>query len=201
VKAWLESIPKFILGPMAVILGIIYFVVQDPPRTICDEQFSIFKKENAKYLYPYEKNSIVVPPGIKRDIEACRIGNSPGGCYDWLEGIKKMVHATRNIPDKCGGSRIEELAPLKQWFDQSMFLFSQISWNNTGTIRDGLFNWLEQDDMAMFCRLKDEYIRLIGKDEWRALENSLGVGLMKLKKTPKKETWERTILSHKCRVY
>lgn len=199
-KAWLQSIPKFIVGPAAVILGIIYFVVQDPPKTICDEQFEIFKKENSRYLYSYEKNSITVPPGIKRDLEACRAGNSPGGCFDWLEGLKKMIHGTRNIPDECG-ARIQELDPLKQWLDQSVFLFSQISWNSTITVRDGLFNWLEDDDMAMYCRLKDEYIRLLGKDAWRQLENLLGMQLMKLKKTNKKETWERTILSHHCRLY
>ena len=197
-KKWIESLPKFVLGPLAVLVSILYFTVQDPPKTICDTQFEIFKKEEAKYIFPYKKGEIDISAGIKKDIESCRLGNSPGACYDWLEGLKKLIHLTRNIPATCAG-RIGDLAPLSDWLDQSVFLFSQISWNSTNVIRDGLNNWLEDEEVIRYCQLKNEYIRLRGDPAWQTLQAGLLEELIKIKKMDRKRAWERTILSHHCR--
>lgn len=199
-KKWLESLPKFIIGPAAVIVGILYFVIQDPPKTVCDTQFEIFKKEQSKYIFGYTKNGITIPAGMQKDIKTCQEGNSPGACYDWLQGLKTTLHGSRNLPQECG-SRLGELAPYGTWMDQSLFLFSQISWNDTNAVRADFFNWLESDDIDIFCRLKREYIRLKGEQAYNNAQMALLNQLVTLKKIPAKDVWPRTVLSYKCRMY
>jgi hypothetical protein len=198
-KKIFDSIPKFLLGPIAVIIGIFYFVQQDPPKTICDIQFEIFKKETEKYIFGYKEKKISISPGIKRDIESCEGTNSPGGCYDLFEGLKKILKPSRSIPSECR-DRIGELDPFKKWLDRSLFDFSQISWNNSTVVRMGLFNWFEQDDIILFCRLKAEYIRLIGPEEYKTQETKLLKQLVELKKLPPNQVWGRTVLSFKCPI-
>lgn len=199
-KKLLDSVPKLVLGPILVIIAIIYFTLQDPPKTICDTQFETFRSEKdvEKYYFGYEKNKIKIPAGIQQDIDSCQKSNSPGACYDWMEGIKKLITYTKNIPAQCG-ERFDEIEPIGKWFAQSVFIYSQISWNNTTSVRDGLFNWLDDDDQAIFCRLKVEYIRLFGAEAWKTQENKNVQELMRLKKMDQKRVRERTILSHRCR--
>ena len=96
-KKILDAIPKFLIGPIVVILGILYFTQQDPPQSICDTQFEIFREENLKYVFGYQKKSITISPGIKADIEQCQNTNTSGGCYAWLEGLKKVLKSSRNL--------------------------------------------------------------------------------------------------------
>jgi hypothetical protein len=82
----------------------------------------------------------------------------------------------------------------------SLYTFSQISWNESTVVRKGLYAWLDEEDMLLYCRLKNEYIRLYGVPAYTQLQNSLHGQLIKLKKMPAKETWERTILSYRCPI-
>jgi len=192
-----DAIPKFFIGPLVVILGIFYFLQADPPRTVCDTQFEIFKKANEKYIFGYKAKRVTVPPGITNDIERCQAANSPGGCFDMLEGIRKTLPSSRHIPLGCE-SRINDLKPYPQQLEQIIFTFSQISWNNTQIVRAGFFNWLEYDEMILFCRIKREYTRLVGEEAYKKLEQKLLKELVKLRKLSEKQTWERTILSYQC---
>lgn len=190
-------IPKNLLGPLAVIAGIIYFYVQDPPKTVCDIQFEVFRKETRKYLYGTGKNDIVVPPLFQKDVTSCRDSNSVGGCYDWSEGIKRTINNSRTIPQECR-SRLGEIEPLLSYYAGSLRIYSQISWNSTEVVRAGLFHWLDNEDMILFCRLKKEYIRLAGEPAFKALQAALFKELIGLKKLPPEEVWKRTVLSHSC---
>lgn len=199
-KKILDAIPKFLLGPLAVILGIFYFINQDPPQSICDVQFEIFRKENEKYIYGYKKKEISISPGIQRDIERCQATNSAGGCFDWIEGVKKTLKPSRNIPEECR-DRMDELDPLGKWLRQSLFVYSQISWNNSTIVRPNLFHWLEYDDIINFCRLKQEYTRLYGAENYKEQQDKLLKELAKLKKLPANQVWPRTVLSYRCPIF
>jgi len=200
-KKYIDMIPKLLLGPLAVMIGLLYFTQQDPPKSICDIQFEIFKEEKSikKYVYSYEKKNIAITEGIQHDVERCEKTNSPGGCFDWMEGVKKIIHVTHNIPMQCR-DRLEELDPLKSWLDRSIFIFSQVSWNESTIVRKGLFNWLEQDDIYLFCRLKSEYTRLFGAEAYRQQEAANLKMLQNLKKLPVKDVWPRTVLSFRCPI-
>jgi hypothetical protein len=200
-KKIIDAIPRFLLGPLAVIIGIFYFVQSDPPKTICDTQFEIFKEEKdiKKYIYSYKSKSVEISAEIKRDIERCQNTNSPGGCFDWMEGLKRVLHVSRNLPAKCR-DRMDELKPYQGWLTQSLFVFSQISWNNSTIVRKGLHNWLEDDDILLFCRLKSEYIRLFGAEAYKKQEMALLQLLQKEKKMPAQQAWPRTVLSYRCPI-
>ncbi len=198
IKQIFDSIPKNVLGPIAVILGIVYFYVQDPPKSICDTQFELFKKQTEKYLYGTTKKGIKVPAQFIREFDACREANSVGGCYDWTEGLKKMMYHSRTLPEECR-PRLSELNPLLSYYSSSLRLYSQISWNSTEIVRSKLYHWLDAEDFIVFCRLKKEYSRLVGVEGYNALYNALFAELMELKKPMKKEeVYKRTILSYDC---
>jgi hypothetical protein len=193
----LDFFPKMVLGPLLVIVGIIYFYVQDPPHTVCDVQFEIFKKEAEKYLYGYTKKGITLKANYIKDLDNCRNSNSIGGCYGWSEELKKIIKLTRNLPLECR-DRLEELDPLLKYYSSSLRIYSQISWNDSEVIRKQLFHWLDREDLIVFCRLKSEYMRLVGAPAYRGLEVALFNELITLKKLPKEEVWRRTILSQNC---
>ena len=164
-KKYLDMIPRLLIGPIAVVIGLIYFTQQDPPKSICDIQFEIFKQEKniKKYVYTYEKKNITITDGIQHDVERCESTNSPGGCFDWMEGVKNIIHVTRNIPMQCR-DRMDELDPLKKWLDRSIFIFSQVSWNESTIVRKSQFNWLEQDErtcdqapVTLYWKIKGTY--------------------------------------------
>lgn len=190
-------IPKTLLGPLAVIAAIVFFYFQDPPKTICDTQFSIFRQEVYKYLYGTAKNGIPIPALFIKDIESCRNSNTVGGCYDWSEGLKKIIFASRKIPQQCS-SRLQEVEPLMTYYAGSLRVYAHISWNNTEIVRTRLYHWLDAEDLIVFCRLKAEYTRLKGAPTYKALETALFNELVGLKKLPRPEVWRRTILSHDC---
>lgn len=197
-KQIFSSIPKNILGPLAVIAGIFYFYFQDPPKTICDTQFVLFKKDTEKYLYGTSKNGIKVSAKYIKDFNTCREANSVGGCYDWSEGIKRTIKSSKSVPQECR-ERLEELEPLMSHYASSLRLYSQISWNSTDIVRSKLFHWLDAEDLIVFCRLKNEYIRLRGREAYMSLQNGLFNELIQLKKPMRKEEiWKRTILSYDC---
>lgn len=200
-KNFLNSIPKNVLGPIVVIFGILYFYLQDPPKSICDIQFVHFKKQTQKYLYGTEKNRIKVPAQYVKEYDVCRESNSVGGCYDWTEGLKKMIKFSRSIPQECR-PRLSELSPLMEYYSASLRLYSQISWNSTEIVRAKLFHWLDAEDMIVFCRLKNEYTRLAGREAYQSLQTALFGELIQLKKPMnKEEVWKRTILSYNCDNY
>lgn len=201
IKDFINSIPKMWLGPIAVVLGIIYFVVQENPITICEIQYDIFKKENEKYLFGVKRKNVTIPPKVTEDVNKCMVANSPGGCYDWTEGLKLSLHSLRNLPDQCGhklnGSTLGG-STVKTLLEKSVWLYSQISWNEAIIARAGLYNWLDTDDVANFCRLRNQYTRLLGNEKWVILQASLLKSLSTEKKMEEKSAWTRTILSHKC---
>lgn len=201
IKEFIESIPKMWLGPIVVIIGIGYFVLQENPVTLCDIQYDIFKKENEKYLFGVKKKGVTHKPVILADIDKCMEANSPGGCYDWSEGLKLSLHSLRNLPKECGhkldGSTLGGVT-IRALLEKSAWLYSQISWNEAAIARAGLYNWLDTDDIANFCRLRHQYLRLIGTEKWTALQAGLLTNLTTEKKMDQKAAWPRTILSHKC---
>lgn len=201
-KDFIASIPKMWLGPIIVIFGIIYFVLQENPVTICDVQYEIFQKEVEKFIFGYKRKNVAVSPAIKADIANCMQANSPGGCYDWMVGLKNALHSLRNMPSQCG-DKLETASfggeeSMQRWMEKSVWLFSQISWNEAATVRPGLFNWLDTDDIYIYCKLKSEYLRLFKQEKWNVLQQSLLQNLVKEKKMDQKSAWGRTILSHKC---
>lgn len=196
----LDIVPKFLLGPLAVVLGILYFYFQDPPKTICDTQFEYFKKENLKYLYGTTKKNIKVPALYLNDLDMCRKSNSVGGCYDWMQGLKKTISSSRSLAGEECRPRISELNPLIPYYASSLRVYAQISWNDTEVVRAKLFHWLDSEDLIVYCRLKTEYTRLMGVPAYQALEASLFKELLELKKLSKEEAWPRTVLSHNCTI-
>ena len=210
-NSFFASIPKLAIGPIVVVVMILYFIYDDPPKTVCDLQVEIFKKENQSYLYGSAKKGVSFSPEYQRQLALCHQQNSPGACFDWMEGIKKTIRSSHNIPDVCSadqlsfGRRLKQmtgsedgLGAFKKWLSVSLFTYSQISWNDGAVVRQGLYNWLDQEDVLAFCQLRREYIRLYGKEAYTQLQNGLHAQLIKLKSKTPKEAWERTVLSYNC---
>lgn len=197
-----ETTPKMVLGPILVLLGLGYFVIADPPKTICDTQFDLFKEKQQKYIYGTKKNNIQQPAVFLRDFEGCRTTNSSGGCFDWLQGLKALRKDVRLLPSECG-SKLSALDPFKSYIEKSFWIFTHISWNDTDVRRRGLYHWLDAEDIAIFCSLKREWVRLNGRPAWKQLEVKLLQDVLNTKKindkpVSQKEAWERTVLSQSC---
>lgn len=104
------SIPKVIIGPIVVALVILYFVYDDPPKTVCDLQFEIFQKENLNYLYGHTKRAVKHSPKYQKELSLCQEQNSPGACFDWMEGIKKNAALQSQYSQRVQCGSLKRLA-------------------------------------------------------------------------------------------
>lgn len=202
IKEAFNSVPKVILGPAIVLVGLFYFTIADPPKTVCDTQFEIFKNKTIKYVYEFKNNGITLKPTFLKDFDNCRTSNTPGACFDWLKGLKGLMRDIHFLPSECQ-SRMSELEPLGAHLKNSIWLFGHISWNDNPVVRKGILNWLDVEDMAVFCKTKKEIIRLYGDEYWKKIQEMTLQDLMRTKKIEdqkvnREEAWERSILSHSC---
>lgn len=203
IQSLIDSMPRWAVGLGAVTLGIVYFVLTDPPKTICDSQFEAFKEEYKKDLFGGKSGGIELPPLFKAQWETCRDTNSIGGCFEFLNLLKKVLPGIKLIPDVCG-ERLSELKPLQKSLRQSLWLISQLSWPVKNDWVIGTYNWLGPEDIGLFCQIKTQWKRLLGEAKWQGLQEQLLQEHIKNNKEAGKDpisrqgAWERSVLSFNC---
>lgn len=199
IKDWFLSLPRPVLGSVAVLGGIAFMLLADPPKTVCDTQFESYRERLAHHIFPKNvSSSVKLPPLIETQYRDCMRSNSPGGCYELFQGIKTWLRELRTITSGCG-SEFGKIAPSKEWMSKSITLFVQIAWgdNPPETFRRKT-GWLERSDIILYCGLKREYVRLFGTTEWTNLRESILQSLPGASKMDRLDRWEKTILSVAC---
>lgn len=195
-EQFLASLPTRVLAIGAIILGFLFFLLNDPPKTVCDVQLDIFQKEQDRFLYP--SASGVQKPEIDKAFEVCRQGAGPGDCFDLFRKLKKLALDVENIPRQCTGAASGR-SEVKKGIWGSLKLMVMLAWGErpplTYVQRQG---WLDTSDVALFCRLKHQAVEIFGREAWIGFREAVVKDLPGAATLPKEQVWQRSLLSTAC---
>jgi hypothetical protein len=216
----LEQIPRPLLVFGVLLAGVLLFFLIQEPQSRCDSQLTIFKESQEGFLFPKPTKGGQRPASHARQVEACKVGNSPGACYEVFTSLKKLVRDLSGSPQEC-------LVPLGQVSEVSKALKSgtqllvQLAWGDrppdTGLARVG---WLEAPDLALYCQLKSMLLKIDGEEAWEkfrasvqaklpgeapVIEDGVCLNCDFIKKASEtlspEEIWSRSLFSLRCENY
>lgn len=198
----LNSIPKGLLAFLVLAGGILFFILGDPPKTVCDAQMDLFKQAQLKFLYVDPKSKATEKTTkFERLSQHCRRTNAPGGCFELFQLTKRMLDDLNAVPLECRS----DVAGSKVVRDAVSFmteLMVRLAWgeDSPGTYAQK-FGWLDVADISLYCRLKSVYQNYFGEPKWVALREKLLKGLPGAEKYPRGHIWDHSILSEDCSRY
>ncbi|MCB0378926.1 MAG: hypothetical protein KDD33_10575 [Bdellovibrionales bacterium] len=195
----LQRIPKLLLG-FVVIVGVLLFLLYtDPPKTLCDIQMEGVNERLRANFYA-DANRGKYNNSIKEALNLCLESNSPGGCYDLFTRYNYFEKQVRTIPTECGphGS----VVPIQDGLQRGIKILVEIAWG--GKPPESVYDkkaWLDSTDLGLYCRLKQQYIRLAGKEKWALFREALMNSLPGADKIDRKQRWEKSLFSFPCKGY
>lgn len=162
--------PKQLMVILGLVLGVIFIILQNPPKTLCDVQKKVFLKKNQEFLFKNPKNKVRTQTIFNKNLEDCIKSNAPGGCYSLFGNITQLIQLFRAVDEQCH-PQIAKLKEVKQALSRSYALFLEISWGEGP--ENELSNplaWLSSNDISTFCRLQTHITHLYGISTLEQLE-------------------------------
>ena len=209
----MSRLPRAFLASVAVIAGLVFIVLQDPPFHICDGQIKNFQSKQE-----------AVGDWIKVTKE-CRAGNTPGACYPAFAYLRRLLGNFRLISAECESAlaalsfvagfeekppRAKGLPPEKEkkrykakaLLQEGMELMARLAYTEKEFHgKADKFNWLRSPDMNLFCRMKDRLLVYYGSQAFSDFENSVLDTLTSDKKLSREEIRKRSLFSEWCGNY
>jgi len=223
-EQFLNSLPKPVLALLVLFVGVLVFMLLEPPRTVCDTQVDSLKTTQAGVLFAQSlKKEGKIPPKIFAAKESCRLGNSAGSCFEYFGYIKAITQGVASAATECTGQMFE-VKEVKSAILDATEIMARMAWGelppDPGLTR---FGWLTEAELNLFCRIKNVYTRAYGEAGWHELRKkifaklpgplpSLAVaptGGAALGSEPpravtvmsEQEIWDRSIFSVRCDLY
>lgn len=214
--------PKGLIVAVVLLAGICLVVLFNPPHRACTSKIEMLRELQKGKVFPSKGKVLVRSPRVVRAIEACKLGNSPGACFEFFSILRKFNGDLQSFPMECA-EELRDVSEIRAVLREGISIMIQIAWGEAppergiAPLRQG---WLESTDLALFCSLKDLYSRFFGKeelDEFRkslysklpgeaaVFENSECVNCEFRKNaaqvfTPE-ELWSHTLFSMRCDLY
>lgn len=195
IERWLEAIPRPILIVGGLLLGLFYIIVfVQPPRSVCDTQFDLIKQNLTPAVYldptkPYtRKGNIFVA------LKECRSTNTPGGCLDLFDAIRKVLKETAVETNECAPTLAKD-ETLQKALVASRDLIVELAWGTHPPEPLNKYSWLDLEHVDVFCRMIRLMRNVYGEDEWAEYAHAKLVSLPGGSTLPSGEAWKRSIMS------
>lgn len=220
-ESFFTSLPKPVLAILAIVAALIFFMINDPPHTVCDVQANNLKEELKGQVFSTttEDKKHKLPAIIGRTQEACQLGNSAGSCFEYFSILKKMARDIQSYSSECR-TELASIPEIRTAINEGVILMAKMAWGSRppepGFTR---FGWLQDSELVLFCQLKNVYTLSFGNEAWNELRLKIyqelpGEAPLNLANNPSlgeapkaiatlgdKEMWARTIFSLRCENY
>lgn len=170
---FINSLPKPVLVLLVLIVAIFVIFLLQPPRTICDTQLDSFKEDQKGSIFALKEKKNVIPPSIQRSKEACQLGNSAGSCYEYFLTLKKVADGISKASTECA-AQLFGVAEARTALTDGIELMTRLAWGlkpPEPTLER--FGWMQEAELATFCRLRSVYIRANGEEGWIELRRKI----------------------------
>lgn len=174
---FINSLPKPVLAFLAISIGIFVFILLSPPHTVCDTQETALRESQAGSIFPTVVKKNKIPPVLVGAKEACQLGNSAGSCYEYFMVLKKVADDIGKASSECT-NQLYNISEAKAALGDGLELMVRLAWGSKPPDQ-GLekFGWLQEAEIATFCRLKSIYIRANGEESWTAFRKMVSTKL------------------------
>lgn len=195
---FLLSLPKAVLVFLALFVSLMVLLVVQPPHTACQSQLEVFRQGQTGFLYLDKKLKYKTKTGYERAVELCKYGNSPGGCLDFFNGLKRVQRDLEFVPSECA-SQVLDVDSVRKTLWDSAELIVQLAWGSRAPAsyfeRVG---WYDSYHLAVFCDLKRLLINRYGQQRWTSFIDTQLKSLPQASTLSRNESWQRSVLSFPC---
>lgn len=225
---WMEnffnSLPKPLLVLIVLAGAVVFFILASPMHTVCDTQLEVLKEAQKGNIFPtvvkVQGTNQKIPAGIIKAKEACQIGNSAGSCYLYFSSLRSVAVDIGKASSECAPMMFAT-EEVKLALTDGVEVMARIAWG-TQPPEEGFarFNWLQESEVAVFCRLKNIYVRAVGAEGWEGLRRKIYKKLPGEPPAPQadpgqaavepksaavmmgeQDIWNRSIFSVRCESY
>lgn len=198
VDAFIANMPRALLAALVLILAFGVIVRFNPPRTLCDAQMEMFRESQKSFLFGFESKKIARKPRAQELAEVCRFQAGPGGCFAFLDGLRKLVADVSAAGSQCEveAAGVAEVN-LAVW--EGLDLMVRLAWGDRGPRtylqRTG---WLDSNDVLLFCRLRRVAVGLYGQPAYDAFREKTLSSLPESSGMPREQILDRSLFGASC---
>lgn len=165
----IDKIPKPLLVAIVLIFGVGAFFLIQAPHSVCTNQMDQFRESQLGFLFPKKVKNSVRPAIFSLQMENCKVGNSPGACFELFGGLRKMVRDLNTSSNECLAS-YADVAEVRESLGKGVELIARLAWGNKPPeLGMEKFGWMEPLDLALFCQLKISYLKIFGEEGLESL--------------------------------
>ncbi len=195
---FLNQLSKGTLAILVIGAGILFIIVNDPPRTICDIQVERFRESQQRFLYSEKRGVVEMRPEFERLINHCKATNSPGGCLEFFLQLRTLGADLNKVSSECRRA-VGRIGQLKSRILESMELMTRLAWGDRPPLNYNVkFGWLDVADMSLFCSLRGHLELFYGQSEWDSFRETMFKELPGINELERNVAWELMILSENC---
>lgn len=203
---WLSTLPRNILAFSAIVGGIIFIILADPPHTVCDSQIELLKTQQSGFVFKEapapgaKKKGSTIRASFTTLYDYCQQNAGPGGCYELFAATRSLVEDLQVVPNECA-SDLASVSEVKKILWAMSEFMARAAWGEKPpSAYLEKFGWLDTADVALFCTIKRQIEKTYGESSWVSFTEKLFRELPGAKDLPRKEAWEKLILSD-CHRY
>lgn len=198
--SFLKSLSLNTIAILAIVGGLIFIIVSDPPKTICNAEIESFQAGTRGFLY-INPSATVKVVRYHELAENCKRSNSPGGCIELFNGLKKVLLELNSVSLKCL-PEVGELKEVRGSVFRSLDLMAKLAWGVQPPAHANLkVGFFDPGDLNLFCRLKQKSIEIYGDNEWSQFQKQTLNSLPGISLIPKQEAWDKSLFSLSCQQY
>lgn len=199
---WFKSLPKTMFVTIVLTAGVLFIVISDPPRTVCDSQLDKFKEATSELL---ALDSVKRPTQkvnrFRKLLDTCKSTNSAGGCYELFLSVKRMLKVTQTISPECYGKlSSHEAFSSSLW--QTLDLMVQLAWGakppQTSSLKGG---WFDPADLNLYCEMKRAGENIYSASRWSSFVEGYFKSLPGASALSRDEAWSKMLFSINCSAY
>lgn len=176
-----KTLPPAVLAILVLAGAIVLFIVSNPMHTLCDTQAEVLQQAQTGALFPQPtqvrdekgKHNETLPPRIVAAKQKCQVGNSAGACYEYFTILKQLAVDIGKVSTECF-AQMFELPNVQRALTDGVEVMARIAWGSEPPAlwwnRSG---WLQESELAVYCRIKNIYIRTKGQEEWENLRRAI----------------------------
>ena len=201
---YLAMIPKAMLVAFALIGGVVFIVLSDPPVTVCGSQLEKVKSLQTNFLYKdekYPKSKNIKTTKFQYLHGQCANSNDPGGCYELFSQMRILLQDLSAFTDECSATAASEKA-IDRALWETLELMVRLAWGESApTSFSAKFGWLDTADLSLFCELKKRVQIIYGENRFNRFRDKMMVELPGAKELPRAQVWDMSIFSENCARY
>jgi hypothetical protein len=168
----LKDLPRSTIVFLVLLLGVAALFVLRRPHSLCDSEVDALKENQKGQIFSGKVGSAGIPrpPMYEKALASCRLGSgTAGACFEYFKILHRLTVDLESFSSKCG-EVLGETVEVKRALGEGIGMMVELAWGEAPPEKDKVTGWLEAPDLALFCKLKTDWIKFFGNESFEALK-------------------------------